>query len=387
MKVCIIGGGGQVAEALGTLLRQNDIDMFFYRPDRIIVPGVPVRPHRPNKQFEKITIDSTRLTVIEKASFRYNWFDELKMIACDVFIFAMPSYLAEPIAKKLAKYLTGRVLVNMSDRFLGTYAMNREIIRAGFPGARLAIAFNSPPLISYQPIRNEKTKVYYDKSSVYISCYPKGKVVEAQNIVSDLLGLPELNIKIASNMLELAFENTQSIIHAVQDLENLKRGKYGENGFGSRYDSDIYTDEMVARVNKIVKERDAVSLFYFDRKFRNVFDYDASSNKNFKMGLSIEYGTAQYRQEHTILRSVPRPSIYYAHGYEDVGWSMVPLESMAHIAKINTPYLSSLIDEWCSFMHNNYRKNGRTVYSMGLCENSEEKSPIIKNWSWSCDIL
>ena len=240
MKVCIIGGGGQVAEALGTLLRQNDIDVFFYRPERIVVPGVPVRPRRASAQLENITIDSTKLTTIEKATFRYNWFDEIKLCACDVFVFAMPSYLAEPIARKLAKYLSGRVLINISDRFLGTYAMNREIINVGYPGVKLAVAFNSPPLISYQPIRDGKTKVYYDKSSVYISCYPKDKIQEAKNIVSYLLNLPKLNIKTASNMLELAFENTQSIIHAVQDLENLKSGKYGECGFGSRYDSDTF---------------------------------------------------------------------------------------------------------------------------------------------------
>lgn len=389
MKVCIIGGGGQVADALGALLRQNNIDTIFYRPERIIIPGIPIRPKRPQKYFYDLQIGSTDLTVIEKADFHYNWFDESKLKSCDVFIFAMPSYLAEPIAKRLAPYISNKVFINISDRFLGTYAMNVEILKAKYPQFSMAIAFNSPPLISYQPIRNEHTSVYYDKSSVYIGCFPKNKIDEAKQLVSYLFNLPKLNIKVASSLLELAFENTQSIIHAVQDLYNLKNGKYAKNGFGSRYDVDVYTDEMVARVNRIIQERDKVSLFYLNKRFRNIEDYDSASNKNFKKSEGIEYGTALYRRSHTVLNSVPRPSIYYAHGYEDIGWSMVPLESIAIYAGIPTPNLTALINEWCAYMHNDYRKSGRTIESLNLKPQQKFETDIVPvdKWIWWSEVL
>lgn len=368
MKVCIIGGGGQVAEGIGAMLIQNNIDVFFYRAKRIFVKGTPIRPKRTQNRFDNIEIIGTKKTIIEEATFKYEWADESMLIKCEVFIFTMPSYTAEVIARSLSKYLSGKILINISDRFLGTFAMNQEILKAGYKTLGFGIALNSPPIVAYQPIRNGFTKVYYDKSSVNFSCLSNNYSSEAIQILKDVLKLPEKSIKMSSSMLGLAFENTQSIVHSVQDLENLLLGNYGVNGIGSRYDKCSYTDMMVKNINEIIVERDEVSHYYLGLKFKSLADYDIASNKKFKTGLSIEYGTALYRQEHNILNTVPRPSIYYAHGYEDIGWSMVPLESFAKKAGIKTPNLSKLIDRWSFFMSNDYRANGRTIESLGLSD-------------------
>lgn len=370
MDVCVIGGGGQIAEGIGTLMRQRSrsLNVSYYRLEQVAIPGVPARPRRPRSYFDEISVVGSGLTAIESATIRNRWSDEQMMQRCDIFVFAMPSYLAEHTARLLAKYLSGKVLINISDRFLGTYAMNNEVVRAGYTPIKMGIAFNSPPIIAYQPQRNEQIRVYYDKASVHISCFPPNEILSAIGIISDVFGIPKSSVKAAPSLLYLAFENTQSIVHAVQDLENLQRGNYCADGFGSRYDESAYTEKMVRRVKLIIEERDVVASFYLNTRTRSLFDYDRASDTIFCTNLGIAYGTAVYRQCHPVLRMVPRPSVYYAHGYEDVGWAMVPLESFARIARLETPHLSRLITDWSRFMMNNYRATGRTARTLNLVQ-------------------
>ena len=143
------------------------------------------------------------------------------------------------------------------------------------------------------------------------------------------------------------------------------------------------------RVNNITRERDTISLRLLGKCFRNLVEYDRAADRQ-KFGAGY-YGTALYRQENVMLRSVPRPAIYYAHGYEDVGWSLVPLESVAKLLNIVSPQLSILIDEWCEFMSHDYRKTGRTIRSLGLYNGAlscfDVLSPLDwRHWNWAFQI-
>ncbi len=389
MKICIIGGGGQIADAICALLIQRGFQVVVYRPNSFVIPGVPVRPIRSRSRLTRSHLTGNVLSKIDTGVISYSWASESDLKSVDVFIYAMPSFLIEPIATRMASFLSRKVFINVSDRFLGTYALIKTIIDKKLSPPSFCIAFSSPPMIAYQPIRDGITKVFYDKTHVTCSCFPITDAAMAYGLMNEIFGIESACIKMLPSMLELAFENTQSIVHAVQDLYCLKKGLYSIRGFSSRYDGCVYTPEIVDRVNNITKERDAISFRLLGRCFRNLVEYDRAADRQ-KLGTGY-YGTALYRQENAILRSVPRPAIYYAHGYEDVGWSLVPLESVARLLNLASPQLSILIDEWCEFMSHDYRKTGRTIRSLGLYKGAngcfDVLSPLDwQHWNWAFQV-
>ena len=386
MKVAIIGGGGQLAEGVGSLLMQRGFDVGFYRPAWIDVPGVPRRPIRTSSRLSRVFVQRAAMAELDSFSFNYTWFDDpAAFSSAEVIIFALPSFLAERLGGRLASALSGRILLNLSDRFLGTYALAVAASDvAHFLPPRLGIAFNSPPLLAYQPLRDMETRVYFTKPFVMMSCFPQAGISEATAIVAHLFGFRAGEIRVAPSMLHLAFENINSILHSVQDLQNLRSREYGRPGY--LYDPTAYTDRMVKRINAIAKERDVIARTLDNVSFRSLEEFDGSTFRNSVAQSGTICGTAIYRHEHPLLRSIPRPSVYTAHGYEDVGWSMVPMESLASSLRIRTPSLTELINEWNSYMNVDYRRVGRSVSSLRLRKSNPVDSDP-RMWDWRYGLL
>ena len=162
-----------------------------------------------------------------------------------------------------------------------------------------------------------------------------------------------------ASLLDLAFENAHCIEHAVADIQNLKRNSYvAGNRLYSRY---LYDDRIVNRIAKIILERDQVAISILKRSFASLADYDHRVFRGESAMNASLAGTARFRCHHQLLSQAPSPEDYNAFGYEDIGWSMVPMESMAKRVSIPTPNLTALIDEWSEFMDCDYRSHGRTL--------------------------
>lgn len=373
-----------MAEALGAVLTLRGYTPCFYRPKPIPICGVPRRPRRPGSRLSGAQLASSPGVSVDAFTFRYNWAGSRELARADVFIFALPSFAAEQIGAELAAFLSGKIVVNVSDRFLGTYALAVSATSnyPEIPPLRLGIAFNSPPLLAYQPLRDQETRIYYEKPFVMMACFPRDKMAEAQLVVGDLFGIPPINIRSVPSMLDLAFENINSILHAVQDLANLKNGAYRHGG--SLYAPAVYTDAMVRRISCTVAERDLVAQRFVETRFRSLVQFDGTTFYDAVAASVAPAGTAAYRHAHPLLTTIPRPTAFTAHGYEDIGWSMVPLESFAAELGIKTPVLSALIAEWNLFMSADYRSVGRTTKSLRLsCAETARSDP--KCWPWRFD--
>jgi hypothetical protein len=100
--------------------------------------------------------------------------------------------------------------------------------------------------------------------------------------------------------------------------------------------------------------------------FASLADYDAQVFGSGGAPSLALAGRADFRIEHESLRRAPAPEYWGAFGYEDTGWSMVTLESLARVFRIPTPALSRLIDDWCIYSGVDLRMHGRTCRSLGL---------------------
>lgn len=393
MKVVIIGGSGQVADAIGIMLMNKGHDVSFFRfKNNIFISGVPLRPLRSGNRYSKVNIISGSNSQTESFEYSYRWVDQSEIAKADVIIYSLPSYLAEYTGLFLSKQLDNKILINISNRFLGTYslAVSAKKVNPKF-NPKLFIALNSPPLLSYQKNRDEFSKIFYQKPMVMCSCFPHKKSDEAKALLNTLFDFSNDNIRFMPSELDLSFENINSILHAVQDLENLRNNIYLEQSVGTLYGAKTYVKSMVHKADQIVLERNLIAEKYSDKKFRSLQEFDLSTFKLPDFNSKNYSSSVSYRSDHKILKEIPNPTRYNAHGYEDIGWSLATLESFGTFANITTPHLTKLIDDWNQFMNVDYRKEGRTVQSLGLTNiihaSGIGSQNFFRNWNWEFEIL
>ncbi len=393
MRIAVLGAGGQVADAIGILLAQRGYDVSHYRfRNTIHLPGVPVRPRRSQKRYSGTAVLGLTGSELEETRSKYHWVGKDDIAKADVVIYALPSYLAEYTGHSLSNVLDGKVLINLSNRFLGTYSLAVAARRAN-PSFRpgLFVAFNSPPLLPYQANRETFGRMLYQKPSVMCSCFPNWKEREAKRQVADLFAFDWQSIRFFPSELDLSFENVNSIVHAVQDLHNLSIRSYGDQGYGSLYGTDSYHQTMESQITSIVNERNAVARVYSSRKFRSLREFDLSTFRRNDVDDHLYDSSVSFRQQHDVLSLVPKPTWYNAHGYEDVGWSLVPMESFGRLANVRTPQLSSLIDQWTRLMRVDYRRHGRDVESLDLIAPRQADHAFVHSefsaWNWQFDAL
>lgn len=357
-EVLIIGGGGQVADGLGLFLKTQNVNVYYYRIKQVQITGIPNRPNKTiNRLYEFDVIGN--LSSFDNCKIKYSWVSKSEISKFKYILFAVPSYLISHYANNLLNELSDKVLINISDRFLGLIELYSIFKKESKRPPKCIISLNSPPLLAYQRGRETPTSIYYFKPIAYYSYYPGNQYKYIDESLNYVFSGLQINFKKCDNMLELAFENINSIIHFVQDLYNLINNKYSLLYSRAHiYDEVHYNKNIIDIINKVTEERDKVALFYCDKIFRNLQQMDSST---FYLKNAFLGGTSEYRQSHLILKNVPTPLIYNAHGYEDVGWSLVPIEKLAQIANIPVPTISNLINQWSCLMKCDYRTAGRNV--------------------------
>jgi len=396
LNVCILGGGGNVAEAvIGKLLANgHSVSQFRFATQKVI-PGVPQRPPRSMDRIKEIkfiqvngeeneSLVSKEIETI--TSVDYEFFHKF-----DVFIYAYPSYMTESVANELGKHLIGKPLVNLSDRFLGSYSLVKHMQRLYGQTPIVCAAFNGVPIMALKDKRENPTTVYYVKPKHSVSWYPQTRDgrTQAISLLLDLFGFSADCLIPYPNMLHLALENTHCIEHAVVDLYNLKKENYSDTS-NKLYSETLYKNECISRIESIVNERNKISQKLVGRIFYSLKDYDVKVfGINSQSTNLADAGTEKYRIQHKYLSQAPNLSKTTAFGYEDIGWSMVTLESLAKAFSIESPELSALIDEWNQYMNEDYRKVGRTIEKLDLIKHVNGAASLkdYRDLNWNSDFM
>lgn len=367
MRVCILGGGGNVAEGIAALLLNRGHSVSLFRFEHSVrVAGVPKRPRRNSSRIDRVLIHLPRALNLELPSYRPVWATANDMRRADVFVYAFPSYLCNSVGRRLAPFLANKPLINLSDRFMGTYSLMYEMVRTLGSTAlpAVAAAFNGVPVMAQKVSRDGRLVVYHEKTLHAVAWAPWNTAGEVMALIHAVFGYSPSQLSPYPSFFHLAFENIHSIEHSVIDLDNLKNGYYDRSGFA--YSSFLYSDKALARIEAIRKERDFIASHFFSRSYLTLGGYDCRA---FAVGAvrGVERaGTADYRTSHSHLSLAPSPTRCTAFGYEDTGWAIVPLEGIARLIRVATPSLRQLIDEWEVFTRMPYRNVGRSIKALGL---------------------
>ena len=346
MHICILGGGGNVAEATGSALYTNGHKVSLFRfPTQIPIPGTPIRPERSRTRLSEINIKKVFQDAHDLPNYKPTWIGLNQFKDVDAFIFAFPTYMAEPVAALIGKHMAGRPLITLSDRFLGSYAFLTNVRHLYGENAMpsIAIAFNGVPIMAQKETRDAPVSVFYIKPRHSFACYPYEQQNEAKLILNNLFGLKPENLVSYESMLHLAFENTHCIEHAVVDLHNLQRNRYIAGK--KLYSHELYEPAVLQRIDNVALDRDRISQVVLGKRFASLKEYDLRVFGSLGSPGSDLAGTSEFRTLHSALSRAPNPESWGAFGYEDTGWSMVTLESFGKAFNISTPSLSKLIDE------------------------------------------
>lgn len=361
MKITIIGGGGNTAEVTGAMLMMRGHTVNFYRfPFQIPVKGTPLRPTRSLKRLSQIdicpTLELSDYTFDSKAIF----IQKSEIIKSDIIIIAMPAYMMERLPSLLPFVFSNKIVISLCERFHNTLVFFRGLEQQGMALPRIMISHRSDPYDANKTSKEGSNRLWRVKKSNDYYITPSELTDESLSIMEIVYGSQSLKWKCVNSLWDISFQNLNAISHAVTDLYALKHNKFK---IGTpHYTVETYTPKTVEMIKNIIKERDMITNRLMGCVYPSLEEHESKSYG--AQGLLDILGTNIYRYENSILKNRPAPEWYRASGFEDVGWSITPMEELAIKMNIDVPYTTSLINAWNNFAAVDYRKIGRRLDSI-----------------------
>jgi len=267
---------------------------------------------------------------------------------------ALPAYLHDTLGELLWDVFRDKIVVLLCERFLNSGAFLNSLIKskAGLP--RVLLTHKSEPIDATKNGFEGECRIWRLKKSADVSVV-LGHYKPAVKFCHDLWCLPEKALRIGTPLLHVAFQNLNSIGHACVDLKALRLDSYilGQ----PHYTPKTYTEDVVQRILLVAEESNSISKAVANFMPKSLAEHDLTSYSGGR--LDEIAGTARFRLESSIAKHRLAPPRFRASGYEDAGWSLVPLEQLGRFIDIKTPNLTRLIDEWCMLTGVQYRRLGR----------------------------
>ena len=142
--VCILGGGGNVAEAVAANLvaKGHKVSQFRFS-EPVEVPGIPKRPARSKERLSVVKFINDSSQACKLKEHNVKWLSKEGFDDVDVFITAYPSFMSEKLAEYIGDSIADRTIINLSDRFLGSFAFMK------FPSESYSKKFETTWTLSY----------------------------------------------------------------------------------------------------------------------------------------------------------------------------------------------------------------------------------------------
>lgn len=270
----------------------------------------------------------------------------------EVIVLAYPSLMHEHCGRLLNGRLSGKTVITFTDRVLGGYSLLRTA--RALSTAKL-LAVNATPVTSFKDKESPFRRIVYSrKKQIRVAPYP---TTQSAELIGTLRALIPADYSLCDDVLELGFNCTPSNLHAPHDLMNLVRYERG-------HEFTMFHEGFTAGIEQLIgivsQERcdiarkwgyTAASFLEYERK---TYGYSGSS-------------ITENRRLNPQLNQVPAPEdIWSCKGIEDVACALVPLSEMAQRAGIPCPMIDSLITIWGGYLGADFRKQGRTLASLGL---------------------
>jgi opine dehydrogenase len=319
-----------------------------------------------NEHFEKIQSNGGLIEIdyfgeksIAKLQKVTSSFEEALTTDTQLVIIYVQTNYHESLIKKISNYLHDNQVILIEPGYLSTaYFLkycHKDII--------ITEAESSP--IDCRIVEPGKVKTLFQNVRNPIGVFPLDKMNEAKNILSKL----DYPFTYVDSVVEVALNNPNLIVHTIGAIMSIPRIEYSQGDYWMY--KEVFTPSIWNLVERLDKEKMDILeklnlnvISYVDAcRFRNSEDLSIDSRKVF-----FDYAQNGSPSGPTVSNS--------RYVTEDVSQGLVMLESLGKVLNIPTPICSSLINIASACLDIDFRKDGRTVETLG----EGNINLILKGW-------
>ena len=271
----------------------------------------------------------------------------------DVIMVTIPAIGHYLMAKEMAPYLKdGQIIVLNPGRTGGALNVYETLLRERKRN-NIIVAEAQTFIYAARATSLTSAHIFKSKAEVTLAAIPATKT----NYVLSLLNKPYPQFVGAKDVLETSINNYGAIFHPGPTVLN---SGHIERGCPFEY----YIEGITPSIGSVLEQMDAERM-----AIGKVLEIDTISAKDWLFNTYDAAGDTLYEaiQNNPAYMGLQAPAnLNSRYIYEDVPYSLVPMESIAMAVGIETPAISSIINIAQMMTGKDFRKEGRTADRLGL---------------------
>ena len=272
----------------------------------------------------------------------------------DLIMVAVPAMGHRYYAEQCAPYFQDKQVVILNPGRTGGALEFANILKKKKCNAKILLAETQTFIYVSRHTELTEAHIFDIKNSVALAALPAYKTPKVLEIVNRVF--PQFIP--ATNVLETSFDNIGAIFHPGITILNCARIEDEKSNF------EFYIEGVSPTMSKILEA--------MDKERIEIAKQLGIRTHSAREWLYLSYDTPGKTLYDAIMGTpgykgvlAPR-TLQHRYIYEDVPFSLVPMESLGKQLKIETPIISAMITLANTLMGTDFRKEGRTVESMGL---------------------
>lgn len=341
-KFCVIGAGN------GGLAMAGYLSMIGYKVNLYNRTLEKILPLMENLEIT-ITGEENGIGRLNKVT--SNIEEAIKDV--DVIMVTIPAIGHYLMAKEMAPYLKdGQIIVLNPGRTGGALNVYETLLRERKRN-NIIVAEAQTFIYAARATSLTSAHIFKSKAEVTLAAIPATKT----NYVLSLLNKPYPQFIGAKDVLETSINNYGAIFHPGPTVLN---SGHIERGCPFEY----YIEGITPSIGSVLEQMDAERM-----AIGKILEVDTISAKDWLFNTYDAAGDTLYEaiQNNPAYMGLQAPAnLNSRYIYEDVPYSLVPIESIAMAVGIQTPAISSIINIAQMMTGRDFRKEGRTADRLGL---------------------
>ncbi len=271
----------------------------------------------------------------------------------DVIMVTIPAMGHYTMAVEMAPYLKdGQIIILNPGRTGGALEVYETLLKTRKKN-NIIVAEAQTFIYAARATSATSVHIFKSKKEVTLAAIPAIKTDYVLNLING--AYPQFTA--AKDVLETSINNYGAIFHPAPTLLN---SGHIERGATFEY----YTEGITLSIGNFLEKMDKERM-----ELGRMLQVPTVSAKEWLMETYGAYGDSIYEavQNNSAYKGLQAPKgLDIRYIYEDVPYSLVPMESMAHLLGFKTPAISSIIDIAQIMTGRDFREEGRTADRLGL---------------------
>ncbi len=342
LKYCIIGAGNGGLAMAGYIAKQGyEVNLYNRSKDRIekLIDNPIIYLEGEHTGYGKLSLVTDE---IDKA-----------IEDVDIIMVTVPAVGHSYIAKEMAPYLKDNQIIILNPGRTGGALEVYETLLQERKKNNIIVGEAQTFIYATRAITHNTVHIYKSKKEVSLAMIPATKTDEVIKLLNPVY--PQFTK--ATDVLETSINNFGAIFHPGPTILNS-----GQIERGVCF--DYYKEGITPAVGNFLEKMDRERMLIGRLLGINVKSAVEWLEESYGAKGENIYEAVQNNPAYEDLRSPDNIKTRYL--YEDIPYSLVPMESIGKLLGIETPAITSIIDIGEIMLQEDFRDKGRTAINLGL---------------------